>query len=185
MSCPACGELHGGLANTGRDEQFDPAFYKLERIEGFRRCTVCRTYFNWVDRPQFYGSGNLDEEEYDRLTPEQSALLDRLLPVDPQNPGDLGPVAAYFSGLPEELLLKALSIYVFRWKVMQPFVPELVRRLAETANPELFSLLQNYRYQSRERAREVWTLLEAVEYQPHSVRLLEELRKKCEELRKA
>ena len=64
-----------------------------------------------------------------------------------------------------------------------PAVYHEMRRLAETANPELFSLLQNYRYQSRERAREVWTLLEAVEYQEHSVRLLDELRKKCEELR--
>lgn len=162
--CSRCGELGGQLVNTGRDEQFDEAFYALERLEGgFRRCPECRTFFEWVDRPQLHGSGNLDEQESTRLSPKESALLEMLFPADPAHPPDPGPVAAFFEGLPLERLLAALRANDYRGpEVVRPFVPELAKRLSATGDREMLGALRAWAYENQDRSHTLFMLLESL-----------------------
>lgn len=88
--CDICGELPASLVvNTGRDERFPDAVRKLLSLRtnpnavpsdyDIWRCPACDALFEWEDRRQFYGSGNLDEEELTRV---------------PDAPGELSPVRA-------------------------------------------------------------------------------------------
>lgn len=80
--CTVCVSLPDDFTvNTGRDEAFPDAFKKLRWIsgdnsDGYYRCPGCGTYYLWIDMPQFYGSGNCDEERLVRQTPEQSRELE-------------------------------------------------------------------------------------------------------------
>ena len=80
--CAVCISLPDDFTvNTGREEPFPDAFRKLKWVsgdssEGYYRCPGCGTYYNWINLPQMYGSGNNDEERLVRQTTEQSRELE-------------------------------------------------------------------------------------------------------------
>lgn len=162
--CPLCAELPDDVTvNTGRDHYFPEAFYQLTKLtngspDQFRRCPQCRTFFHWIDLPQYYGSGNCDEERAIRLSPQASLLLDRLFPNDPKEP-NLGPITDFLdatSGLPHRLLLLALGEHVFTGpKIVAPFIPHLVKLLNATSDSSIKDLLSDYCYGRPERAKEI------------------------------
>jgi len=76
--CSLCGELPDELiVNTGRDERFPAACYKLVPVGGEStsqgmfsqtyRCPECGAYFDWEVCPQMYGSGINAEERLIRV----------------------------------------------------------------------------------------------------------------------
>lgn len=80
--CSVCISLPDDFTvNTGREEPFPTAFRKLKWVcgdssEAYYRCPGCGTYYEWINMPQFYGSGNCDEERLVRQTPEKSRELE-------------------------------------------------------------------------------------------------------------
>lgn len=150
MSCSACDALPAQLtANTGREQSLPSEAAALERMElgrdlDLRRCKVCRALFVWGDHPQFYGSGNLDEETLDRLSPEQSQTVELLLA------GALGPevntlVSAAFTQVSEALLMLLLSrLQTTRPDQYERVIPQLVTRLLPEPNLRLSGLLQGF-----------------------------------------
>jgi hypothetical protein len=86
MTCATCGELPDDVwANTGRDQHLPDASRRLKspwpHASGIDAllCPACGAWFVWRDHPQFYGSGNLDEEQLTRLPPHTWRTLERLL----------------------------------------------------------------------------------------------------------
>ena len=165
MSCSACGALPAHLtANTGRDEWLPREAGALESMQldrelDLRRCQRCRALFVWGDHPQFYGSGNLDEETLDRLTPEQSATVELLLE------GGLGPevntlVSAAFNQLDEALLMLLLGrLQATRPDQYARIIPQLIERLRKGANLRLFGRVESYARQDPRCAERVVKLL--------------------------
>lgn len=160
--CSLCGGLPDDLmVNTGREQRFPDAFYQLVPLgfshnRPFRRCPECGTFFQWIDLPQMYGTGNCDEERSIRLSAKASRLLGQLFPPDPQNHGDLGEAAEYFEALPLDLLVQALRSHASTApQIVTPFVPGLVRLLGETDDPDLKTLLSTYRSDKPEHAEEI------------------------------
>lgn len=86
--CNVCSALPEDVTvNTGREEYFPSAFNKLIRINGdndtaFYRCPNCHTFYEWINMPQFYGSGNCDEERLVRQSAEKSRFLDHSFSAD-------------------------------------------------------------------------------------------------------
>jgi hypothetical protein len=83
--CSICGELPERLvANTGRDERFPDAVYRLTHLDlnsdfDLARCPECDAWFEWEDERAFTGSGNNDEARLRRLAPEAAAALRELV----------------------------------------------------------------------------------------------------------
>jgi hypothetical protein len=160
--CPVCSSLPDDITvNTGRDEYLPNAYNNLVGMDSdfkaeFLRCPGCKTYFNWIDMPQFYGSGNNDEERLVRLSSEQSRLLDILLPEDSTTLPRPDEIANYINALPLDLLLPALSFRKHRTpEVVGLFVPHLVRLLGKNNDTSLWSLLNGYVSNHPERAQEI------------------------------
>lgn len=110
MTCPTCGELpDDAWANTGRDQHLPDASRRLKspwpHASGIdvRLCPECGAWFVWRDHPQFYGSGNLDEEQLTRLAPRAWRTLERLLHGD-LDPDAAGVMGEAFTHLPADLL---------------------------------------------------------------------------------
>jgi hypothetical protein len=172
-NCPLCGELPDDrTVNTGRDEYFPAAFYKLIPIgipspgqgqlvgSQLHRCPECGMYFDWDDFPQMYGSGNCDEERLQRLSARASRLLDNLFFPDPKAVPDPGDAGEYIEALSLDMLLRALHSQVGKVPdIVTPFVPDLVRLLCESDDDSLCgsinSLLSDYVSGSPKRAEEV------------------------------
>lgn len=159
--CSLCGELPDNLTvNTGREERFPAAFDELAIVGGFatpelRRCPECGTYFHWIDEPQFYGSGNCDEEKSIRLSTRASRLLDYLFSPDPQDLGALGVIAADFEAIPLDILLKPLWSHIHTSpEILAPFVPILVQLLGKPRNAWAIEVLSAYA-KTPERAEEI------------------------------
>jgi hypothetical protein len=174
-NCSLCGELPDDLTvNTGREQKFPAAFYKLTPVgtprpgrgqwvgSQLHRCPDCGTYFDWGDYPQVYGSGNCDEERLIRLSPRASRLLNNLFFPDPKVPPDSGDVGQYFEALSPDLLLRGLSSQAGTSpNIVTPFVPHLMRLLCESDDTSvrnsIGSLLGDYVSDSWERAKEIET----------------------------
>jgi hypothetical protein len=86
--CTVCSSLPEDFTvNTGREERFPSAFSQLVHMTGdndtaLYRCPACHTFYEWINMPQFYGSGNCDEERLVRQTPENSRELDHSFSAD-------------------------------------------------------------------------------------------------------
>lgn len=118
--CSICRSLPTSLTvNTGRDERFPDVVYALKRLDLDRdddiyRCPECDALFHWEDRPQFYGSGNLDEEIVTRLSDDESAALRALLGLQTNFEDAARIVNRAFEVVPAELanrVLMRLAIY--------------------------------------------------------------------------
>jgi hypothetical protein len=173
LTCPICSELPDDLTvNTGRDEYFPAAFYKLIPIgipspgqgqmvgSQLHRCPECGMYFDWDDFPQMYGSGNCDEERLQRLSARASRLLDKLFFPDPKALADPTDTGEYFEVLSLDVLLRALRSQVGKVSnIVTPFVPDLVGLLCKSddhsVRGSIYSLLSDYVAGSPKRAEEV------------------------------
>jgi hypothetical protein len=165
--CSFCETLPDDLTvNTGRDQYFPEAFYKLTVIDGyedekeFRCCPECRTYFKWFDLSERYGSGNNDEERLIRFSSKASRLLDKLFSTDPKVCPSQEDIKDYFETLPRDLLLEALHL-VKSPNILAPFVPSLVQLLGlNTSDSAVKNVLHKYVSDNRERAEEILKELE-------------------------
>lgn len=89
--CEICGKLPDDLVvYTGRGDSFPDAVTRLvfprtnqtaSHFPDFDvgHCPACEALFQWENRPQFYGSGNLDEEQLTRLSNADAELVRPLL----------------------------------------------------------------------------------------------------------
>lgn len=186
MSCPACGVLPAHLtANTGREHSLPEAAGALERMElsrdlDLRRCKSCRALFVWGDHPQFYGSGNLDEETLARLSPEQTQTVELLLSGAP-GPEVNTLVAAAFNQLEEEVLMLLLRrLQRTRPDQYERLIPQFVTRLLPRPNLSLSAMLQGFARQDTRCAAAVIDLLR--KHQPLST-WMQYLLTQCEALR--
>ena len=81
-TCSTCNSLPDDITvNTGRDYHFPDAFSKLTWVSGdnyerYYRCPECHTFYEWINMPQMYGSGNNDEERLVRQSKEESEALE-------------------------------------------------------------------------------------------------------------
>lgn len=135
MTCATCGELPDDVwANTGRDDWLPAAARKLKSPWHYptgidlRLCPECGAWFVWRDHPQFYGSGNLDEEQLTRLPPHTWRTLERLLH------GELDPdpdavMRDAFAHVPSDLLEAVVGNMGNEARLR--LVPGLVARLLE------------------------------------------------------
>lgn len=160
--CTICSSLPDDITvNTGREESFPNAYNQLIGMDTdyrpeYLRCPGCHTYYNWIDMPQMYGSGNNDEERLIRIAPARSRLLDKLFSSDTNNLPTPGEVEEYIGILPPELLSPALNFRRQRTpEIMTRFVPHLVRLLVKNNDSPLWGLLNNYVSNQPERAEEI------------------------------
>lgn len=160
--CTICSSLPDDITvNTGREESFPNAYNKLIGMDTdyrpeYLRCPGCHTYYNWIDMPQMYGSGNNDEERLVRIAPAKSRLLDKLFSPDTNDLPTPGEVEEYIGILPPELLSPALNFRRQRTpEIMTRFVPQLVRLLVKDNTSPLWGLLNNYIANQPERAEEI------------------------------
>ena len=160
--CSLCSSLPDDITvNTGREEYFPNAFDQLIGMDSdyrseFRCCPGCRTYFNWIDMPQMYGSGNNDEERLVRLSREKSRLLDKLFSTDLSFRPTPVEVDEYISTLPLDLLVPALRFRLQHApEVVAHFVPRLVRLLGKSNDSTLWGLLNIYVSDNPDRAEEI------------------------------
>jgi hypothetical protein len=149
--CPECVSIPDDLTvNTGRGENFPAAFSKLISVDNdyraeFRRCPSCRAYFQWIDMPQMYGSGNNDEERLIKIPEEQSRLLDEIFTSKPDFQPRPEEIEKIVSILPLELLVPALRFHLHGTsELIEAFLPTLLRILGEKNDTALWELLQGY-----------------------------------------
>lgn len=113
--CATCGQLGAGeIANTGRDERLSPAWSRMTLLDLDSRidlgvCPACGALFEWSDHPQYYGSGNLDEEHLRRLGPPEADLVRALLRTGEDPDAAQAAIApALAGGVAEDLLIALL-----------------------------------------------------------------------------
>lgn len=160
--CSLCNTLPDDITvNTGREEYFPSAYSQLIGMDTdyrpeYLRCPGCHTYYNWIDMPQMYGSGNNDEERLVRIAPAKSRLLDKLFSPDSTDLPTPAEVEEYIAILPPELLLPALNFRRQRTpEVMTRFVPHLIRLLVKNNDYPLSGLLDSYATHQAHGAEEI------------------------------
>lgn len=160
--CAVCCSLPDDITvNTGREESFPNAYNQLVGMDTdyrpeYLRCPGCHTYYNWIDMPQMYGSGNNDEERLVRIAPAKSRLLDKLFSPDSTDLPTPAEVEEYIAILPPELLLPALNFRRQRTpEVMTRFVPHLIRLLVKNNDYPLSGLLDSYATHQAHGAEEI------------------------------
>lgn len=164
--CSTCSLLPDNLTiNTGREERFPSAYNKLGKMDKdfkgeFLRCPECKTYYNWIDDSQMYGSGNNDEERLVRFSLKQSRLLDILFTSAPDYRPNSSEVDEYFEALPLYILTDILRMRMYpNPDFIQPFLPQLVTLLItnkDTNNSdELWQILSSYISKGPARAQEI------------------------------
>ncbi len=160
--CSLCNTLLDDITvNTGREEYFPSAYRQLIGMDTdyrpeYLRCPGCHTYYNWIDMPQMYGSGNNDEERLVRLSPAKSRLLDKLFSDDSNFLPTPNEVEEYITTLPLDLLLPALRFRLQRTpECVARFVPQLLRLLGKNNDSSLWGLLNIYVANNPQRAEEI------------------------------
>jgi hypothetical protein len=167
VNCFLCETLPDDqTVNTGREEYLPAAFRELTSLDSegkFHRCPGCGSYFNWIDMPQMYGSGNCDEERLVRLTAKASRLLDKIFLFDLKDPPVPDNVGEYFKTIPLDLLVSALRTRIDKAPdIVVPFVPSLLRLLGKNTEYSIWNieysiwnLLRAYVSDRPERAQEI------------------------------
>ena len=114
--CDLCAPLGPGeIAHTGRDERLSPAWGRMQRLDLDSRvdlgiCPQCGALFEGSDHPQFFGSGNLDEEHLRRLEEPESALVRALLRAGEDPEAAQAAIApALAGGVPDDLLIDPIG----------------------------------------------------------------------------
>ncbi len=138
MGCSICDELPDSLtAQTGYGDSLPSASGRLTEVASdsraaLRECPECRAVFVWEDHPQFYGSGNLDEEMLERLGAAQSELV-RAFVHDADPAGRAGELFATLKRPALDLLLGHLLWR--RKEVFREVLPVLLDELACAPGP--------------------------------------------------
>lgn len=164
--CPLCGSLpRSYLARTGYEEYLPPAAGKLisldiDNYHDIRRCPECDAYFHWVDIPQHYGSGNLDEERLDRLTVAQALAAKQLWAEDFGGAAVEELAARCAKHLPRELYLAILSRRCYHQSRFELLVPSLVELLIAENEQPLVGLLLDWGSKKRPRLVAILAQLE-------------------------
>jgi hypothetical protein len=174
-SCATCGSLpQSYVAQTGYGDHLPAAAHALQRIEladmrrELRRCPTCGDLFDWEDMPQFFGSGNLDEERLDRLRPLPAELAQALLALDftERTPDDLVFDAA--KELPDGLFHAILSYLCYHKPGFEPLVPPLIDLLVISNDQSVVSLLRGWSGKKIERLDPIVDRLERSNLAPKS-----------------
>lgn len=169
-ACPICGPLpETTLAQTGYGDSFPENAYRLEKL-GFSfsrdlwRCPECPALFDWEDIPQYYGSGNLDEERLTRLTESQSALIRTLLDLDLGDRSAAEVLDLVFREVPGELVREILQRQAIMRRVdFATFVEPLVGRMVQGDGIDLADVISSYCSYDTPSLRQVAAWLEAAD----------------------
>lgn len=182
MACGVCAELGAGeIAQTGYGHRLSPAWGRCKRHElssdiDIGSCPECGTLYEWTDHPQFFGSGNLDEEHLRRLDEPESALVRAVLPgAAPLDAPELW-IRAALDNIPPQLL-KALLMELAcrRDQQLAPMMPALLDLLYRPIPPINSDVLSTYTGNSHRRTRPLLALIEADPRPPtHAVQWLVE-----------
>jgi hypothetical protein len=166
--CEVCSVIPSDLlANTGRGESLYPELGRLVRLNldnsnDIYECPGCGALFEWEDLPQYYGSGNCDEERLARLNPEQQLTARALL--DPYA-GDWD--VEQLLKLALRILSRNIVYNLLRYRATRHkqafsrFVKPLVAWLMAENNSRLSDVIGSYCGTDRERLAEVMRLLDA------------------------
>lgn len=153
------------MAQSGYGDQLPAAARALVPMELYSRrdvwrCPACEALFDFEDLPQFFGSGNLDEQRLDRLSELQASLVRGLLaPVfGGWVPEELVTQAA--RELPDGLLHAILRHVASRSSAFPALVPALAELLANGNDQGLVPLLLDWAGRRRERLSRVIELLD-------------------------
>ncbi|MBL8246617.1 MAG: hypothetical protein JNL89_20635 [Rhodanobacteraceae bacterium] len=167
--CDRCAPLGAGeIANTGRDERLSPAWGRMQRLGLDSRvdlgiCPQCGALFEWSDHPQFFGSGNLDEEHLRRLDEPESGLVRALLRAgeDPEA-AQAAITPALAGGVPDDLLIELLRRLVYQQRSgFRRLLPSVLAHLHHTRYTGYGDVLGCYMFSSHQRSREIVALIEA------------------------
>ncbi len=138
MGCAICDELPDSLTvQTGYGDTLPSASGRLTEITSdsgaaLRECPACPAVFVWEDHPQFFGSGNLDEETLERLGAAQAELV-RAFVHGPDPAGRAGEIFATLKRPALDLLLDHL---LWRRKdVFRELLPLLLDELERAPGP--------------------------------------------------
>lgn len=145
--CSVCGGLPDScLAQTGYGDALPAASRRLEplgidNMHDVWRCPACGLLFHWEDLPQYYGSGNLDQERLDRLSQAQGEVVRTLLePGFCETPPDQL-IARAARELPRELLHPILRHLRYQEASFETLVPPLAELLVAEDDQPIVSLL--------------------------------------------
>lgn len=166
-ACSTCANLGDEIANTGRGEYLSDPWYKMVRCElgndlDLGRCPECDACFEWQDHPQYYGSGNLDEEHLRRLPESEAALVRTLLTAgnDPSAPQRV--IDAAFAGVNPGLLRRLLMHIAIKYKAaFQPLLPLVLECIRREPGLSWNDVIGNYVGWGLQRAHQVIALIEA------------------------
>lgn len=167
-ACSTCASLGDfEIANTGRGESLSPAWDRMRRCGlGFwvelGRCPECDALFEWQDHPQFYGSGNLDEEHLRRLPEAEAILVRALLAADSDVQAPARVIHTALSAVSPDLLRALLMDLALRHRAaFQPLLPALLDQLFRKPGLDTVDQLSSYVGSSLTRAREMMALIDA------------------------
>lgn len=167
-ACSTCASLgNGEIAHTGRGEYLSGAWDRMQRcglghwVE-LGRCPECDALFEWQDHPQYYGSGNLDEEHLRRLPAAEAALVRALLAAgsDPQAPARVID-EALIKVSPDLLRALLMDLALRHRTAFQPLLPALLDPLFRKPGLDTVDQLSSYVGSSLARARELMALIDA------------------------
>lgn len=166
-TCPLCGELADRIvAQTGYGDYLPDAAYKLKKEElsfscDVRRCPECDGIFIWEDHPQYYGSGNLDEEWLIRLDDTKAALVRSLLDLPEDAASVRNLVTLAFQLLEQDWIREILSRICYRNTERFPdALPAIVDRFLTTDDFSLSGVISNYCYVRPQKKAEVLAEIE-------------------------
>ncbi len=157
--CGVCGDLPPSLTvKTGMDERFPESFGRLQSFDlgsdrEIYQCPGCMSIFEWIDEPQYYGSGRLDQESLTRLSEEEADLVLALWtrPLDSLEADSLLETA--FARLPAGLVTNLFHALVYRDpRRLGCFLPALAARFLGNDESGLRDLLSDYGYENPKQA---------------------------------
>lgn len=167
-ACTLCSELPAELwVNTGRDEAFPDVVRRLLRLglsddDDVWQCPQCNAQFAWTNLPQYYGSGNNDEERLIRLNAEQAATVHTLLHADAVVQAPEPFLQQAFRSLRHALVFALLHHHARQHPhAFSGLLPTLVAAHAARGELPLYGLLDHYCGNDPARIRAVLAALEA------------------------
>ena len=142
---------------TGMGEYLPGAMSSLTRLDlghdhDLYRCPECDSLFHWQDHPQFYGSGNLDEESIARLSDDEAAAVRSLLSFERGSENADQILRSAFAIVPREIVSNILMrLAIYKAAEFDPLVDVVVDRLLETNDTALTDVLSTYCGRNNER----------------------------------
>lgn len=166
--CEVCSAIPDEMwANTGRGDSLYPELGRLVRLDLNRsddiyECPGCGALFEWEDLPQYYGSGNCDEERLTRLNPAQYQIVRALLDAKAGDQDAELFLEHALQNLSRDLVYTLLRYQAtYHKQAFSKFLEPLVVRLMAQSDGGLFDVIRSYCDCDREQLAEVVRLLDA------------------------